>query len=230
MGYFTGTKARVGHRAELRSSLLTHGLRKPKDLHRVEEYVNLLSGMYKGALPPARVRLELPEALPRTDAIVLNINSEAQSRRFPEATAVAIGNALLEAFPNPLVLVGAPSEAAHTQEVARQLSQPQRVENAAGNTTLPELARLLGTAAAVVSTDSGPAHLANALGTPTIACFSAGKEGNTGPFNAHNSCIIRSEVDCQCAVSNTCKLGTPPCLLGLEPRAIVEKLRTWLQT
>ena len=92
------------------------------------------------------------------------------------------------------------------------------------------LAALLAGATAVVSTDSGPAHLANALGTPTIACFSAGNEANTGPFNAHNCCILRSEVACQCAVSNTCKLGDVPCLKALDPRAIVEKLRPWLQT
>ncbi|MBE3096310.1 MAG: hypothetical protein IMZ44_04160 [Planctomycetes bacterium] len=49
---------------------------------------------------------------------------------------------------------------------------------------MPQLAWLLAKLHAFVSVDSGPAHLANAVGTTTVALFGAGDETTTAPWNA----------------------------------------------
>ena len=77
----------------------------------------------------------------------------------------------------------------------------------------------------MITTDSGPAHVANALGTPTIVLFGAGNENNTAPYNKNNSTIIRfGQLPCEPCVNNVCKVyGTPECLLRLDDNFIVQQ-------
>lgn len=229
MAYFTGARKRIGYRSELRGGLLSRPVKRKPGLHRAEDYLQLLSAHYRKTFSAPAVGLSIDQKSAQTNAIVLNFNSEAQSRRMPEVTAIALAQAVLDAYPNPIVLVGGPNEAESNNRITSALNASGRVTNLAGTTTLAELANTLGTAAVVISTDSGPAHLANALGTPTIACFSAGNEASTAPYNANARYIVRSSVACSCATSNTCKLGEPPCLLALKPTDILEPLAECLK-
>jgi ADP-heptose:LPS heptosyltransferase len=82
--------------------------------------------------------------------------------------------------------------------------------------------QLFATSAVVLTTDSGPAHVANALGVHTIVLFGAGNENNTAPYNKNNRTIIRlGQLACEPCVSNTCKLyGVPQCLQRLDENVI----------
>ena len=55
--------------------------------------------------------------------------------------------------------------------------------NLVGNTTLPELAALLHLAQAVIAPDTGPAHIASALGTPVIGLYAATNPERAAPYN-----------------------------------------------
>jgi lipopolysaccharide heptosyltransferase II len=221
MGHATDAKQRVGFKKELRAVFLTSTYTRQKGLHRVEEYVDLLKQFTKKEITVPAVQLKIANAA-KGNTIVININSEAVSRRLPLAKAINIIAAVRHAIPNKIILVGSNKEADFVNEVFTALPDKNNITNEAGKTNLPQLLQLFAGCAAVLTTDSGPAHVANALGLQTIVLFGAGNENNTAPYNKDNRTIIRlGQLACEPCVSNTCKLyGVPQCLVRLDENLI----------
>lgn len=225
MGFATGARERVGYKKELRSLFLTHSYAKDPSLHRVEQYLQLFS-QYTGK-PYATPEVTFDRApLPIRDSIVININSEAVSRRLPVKKAVSLLNTLRKATGRQLTLIGGPSDALFVEEVLGQCASTEGITNMAGKTSLLQVAELMQQARAVLSTDSGPAHVANALQVPGVVLFGAGNEKNTGPYHKENTAIIRlGQLPCEPCVNNVCKVyGLPKCLEDLDEQLIVDKL------
>jgi heptosyltransferase-2 len=222
MGYAVGAKQRVGFKKELRTLFLTHAYQKQKSLHRVEEYINLLQQFTKKAITIPPVQLQ-KGAAEKKQALIININSEAESRRLPAAKAISIIAAVRNKINNEIILVGSDKEAPFVDEVFNALPDKTNISNLAGKTSLAELVQLFGSAAAVLTTDSGPAHVGNALGVYTVVLFGAGNENNTAPYNKNERTIIRlGQLPCEPCVSNVCKIyGVPECLLRLDENLIV---------
>jgi ADP-heptose:LPS heptosyltransferase len=88
----------------------------------------------------------------------------------------------------------------------------------------------MSAATALLTTDSGPAHLANSVGTPTIVLFGAGNEHNTAPYNKQGLTVLRyGKLSCEPCVKNTCKLyGVPKCLELLDELQIINTLSVYL--
>jgi ADP-heptose:LPS heptosyltransferase len=168
----------------------------------------------------------------RTNRVIININSEATSRRLPVSKAISIINTVRKTITGEILLVGSPKEKPFVDTVYNALDNKTSVENAAGQTSLPGLLELFATSTVVLTTDSGPAHVSNALQTHTIVLFGAGNEKNTAPYNQHYRTIIRlGKLSCEPCVNNTCKrFGVPECLLQLDEQliagAIVQHLKT----
>jgi heptosyltransferase II len=229
MAFATAAKKRIGYKKELRSFLLTNSYRKPAGLHRVEEYVDLLALFTKKRITTPQVLLQSSQLIKR-NAVVVNINSEADSRRLPTDKAVEIINLLRNEITDEIILVGSPKEATHVNAVYEKLADTINITNAAGTTSLPEMLELFSTVKAVLTTDSGPAHIANAVGTPVIVLFGAGNEENTAPYNKTNTEIIRlGKLGCEKCVSNKCKqYGIPKCLLDLDNATIISAIKKYL--
>ncbi len=221
MGHTIAAKERVGFKKELRSVFLTHAYQKKKNIHRVEEYINLLEQFIKKEIIIPPVKLQLAET-EKKKLLVININSEAVSRRLPKEKAISIITAVRNKINNEIILVGSNKEAAFVDEVFNALPDKNNITNIAGKTTLKELVNLFGNSTAVLTTDSGPAHIANALGVHTVVLFGAGNENNTAPYNKNNRTIIRlGLLPCEPCVSNTCKVyGVPQCLVQLDENLI----------
>ena len=230
MGQAIRAKQKVGFKKELRSVFLTHAYTKPKNLHRVEEYVDLLQQFTKKEIPVPSVKLQLT-ANEKLKAVIININSEAVSRRLPIEKAVSIITAVRNKINNEIILVGSNKEAAFVEEVFKALPDKTNISSKAGKTSLPELMQLFATSAAVLTTDSGPAHVANALGVQTIVLFGAGNENNTAPYNKINRSIIRlGQLPCEPCVNNICKVyGTPECLIRLDENVITQEVMNVLK-
>ncbi len=226
MGHAIGAIQRVGFKKELRAVFLTATYTKPIGLHRVEEYIDLLKQFTKREIAVPPVKLQLPAA-EKTNAVIININSEADSRRLPAEKAISIINAVRSSIDNEIILVGSNKEAGYVWKVTNYLSNKTNITNKAGETSLPELLQLFAGSAAVLSTDSGPAHVANALGVHTIVLFGAGNENNTAPYNKDKRSIIRlGQLACEPCVSNTCKVyGVPQCLVRLDENLITAAIQ-----
>ena len=230
MGWASGAKKRIGFKKELRSFLLTHSFTKPTPLHRAEEYVFLLRKFIKQDIPVPGVKLE-PRAPLIPGQVILNFNSEAISRRMPVHKAVTVLNALVNQIPGAgFVCIGSKKDRDHIGNILTQSGLSERVINKAGMTPgLPDLIALIGSGAVMLSTDSGPAHIANALGVPLVVLFGAGNENNTAPFNKENRVILRlGQLPCEPCVKNTCIYGLPKCLELLDEQLIVKAVQGFL--
>lgn len=223
MGYATAAGKRVGFKKELRSVFLTEAYQKQKNLHRVEEYIDLLQQFLRKKITIPTVTLQAGTAA-KNKALIININSEAVSRRLPKEKATSIITAVRNKIDNEIILVGSPAEAPFVQAVYDTLPHKKNITNMAGKTNLSSLANLFGNCTAVLTTDSGPAHVANALGANTVVLFGAGNENNTAPYNKNNRTIIRlGLLPCEPCVSNTCKVyGVPQCLVQLDENVIAQ--------
>ncbi len=223
MGWASGAKKRIGFKGNWRTFLFTHAYSKPVGLHRVEAYKSVLENYTKTKLPA--VPIQLKHSFKKENYIVVNINSEASSRRLTEEKAVELLSVLQRAVPQRIILIGAPKEVPFIHGVLKKLGETG-FDNRAGKTTLPQLAELLAAAKLLLTTDSGPAHLANALGTHTIVLFGAGNEQHTAPYNKTLRTIIRlGQLSCEPCEKNVCvRYPTPQCLERLNTIAIVNEV------
>jgi len=232
MGYASGAKVRIGFKKEMRSFLLTDVYKKPTGLHRTYEYLELLQQFTGKAIEHVTVGLIPPSFATPNQLLLINFNSEASSRRMPLEKAISLTQTLLEAFPDKKIgFIGAPKEAPYIHQIIHATGREHRINNFAGKTSLKELITLLTTADVLLTTDSGPAHLANALGTPCVVLFGAGNEHNTAPFNDINRTVIRADqLPCEPCVKNTCKLyDLPECMNLLPEKRIVDELKFFLE-
>jgi ADP-heptose:LPS heptosyltransferase len=126
--------------------------------------------------------------------VVLHPGANDARRRWPAASFGAIGDALADHGLQP-VITGSSAEARLAQAVSDALRHPAR--NLAGKTSLSALAGILAGARIVVSNDSGPLHLAAAVGAPTVGIYWCGNLINGGPLTrGRHRPVISWRVSC----------------------------------
>ncbi|WP_374950598.1 glycosyltransferase family 9 protein [Mucilaginibacter sp.] len=232
LAFASRARQRVGFRKEGGFFLMTRSIKKPVNLHRTDEYLYLLECFTGKTIADKQVKLNTGQYLIFTnDTLVVNFNSEASSRRMPVQKGRQLIQALAAAFPNiTLAVVGSAKESTFIDDMLTGLTSNPRVQNLGGKTDLLGLAKLMAGSKAVLSTDSGPAHMANSLGVPTVALFGAGDENNTAPYNKKDLAVIRyGQLVCEPCVRNTCKLyGIPKCMEMLDEKRIINALSLYL--
>ncbi len=228
MGYTAGIKKRVGYKKELRQIFLTHAYNPPKDLHRVQEYVRLLE-LFTGQQTD-NIRVRLKNNFKPDEYVVVNINSEASSRRLTHDKAVEIISAVKREIDLPVKLIGSSKEKPFVDSILNSLPDKSNIDNVAGKTSLKKLVEMLASARLLLTTDSGPAHLANALGTHSIVLFGAGDEAHTAPYNEKLRTIIRlGALSCEPCEKNVCvRYSIPQCLQQLNTNIIVQTVKSKL--
>ena len=232
LGWATGATKRIGFTKEGGFFLLTNAYKKPKNVHRVDEYLSLIEQLKGVSIGPKAVELTVNNKNTlKSERVLVNFNSEADSRRMPVEKAITIINLLTNSFLNTnFTFIGSPKELAFIEQVINGAENGDRIENFAGKTSLEELCNLISESKALLTTDSGPAHLANSIGTPVIVLFGAGNEHNTAPFNKQNLTVLRAgKLACEPCVKNTCELyGIPKCMQLIDELQIISALTTYI--
>jgi len=88
-----------------------------------------------------------------------------------------------------VVLTGGPSDLEVTTGKDIESVMQHKPQNLIGKDTLCQSVALLKRAAVVLSPDSGPAHLASAVGTPVIGLYAATPSKRSGPYNSLGLCV-----------------------------------------
>jgi heptosyltransferase I len=88
-----------------------------------------------------------------------------------------------------VILAGGPSESERLMGAAIEQSCGVPLTNQIGKDTLPELLALLARARLLVSPDSGPVHMATAVGTPVIGLYAATNPARSGPYLSIPWCV-----------------------------------------
>ncbi|GAA5183259.1 glycosyltransferase family 9 protein [Rugosimonospora acidiphila] len=142
-----------------------------------------------GASPVGwRPRLELTEqdlmeskavaGVPAGPRVALHPGASDTRRRWPARRFSEVGDALAEAGAE-VIVTGTPPEREVVEEVVGQMRRPARA--LVGGLSLGGLAALYAGCAAVVSNDTGPLHLAEAVDTPTVGIYWIGNLINCAP-------------------------------------------------
>lgn len=105
--------------------------------------------------------------------------------------------------PNVFVLYfGDPSGATLVNDICKEM--PERVINLAGKTSLRELLAFIQLCTVFLTNDSGPMHIASALGTPLVALFGSTSDVKTGPYSG--GIVIHKHVECSPCYKRVCPI------------------------
>jgi heptosyltransferase-2 len=141
------------------------------------------AGPETGLRAPAEWQDAAEKRLGPGDWIGLNPGAAfGPAKRWPAARFAAAGDRLADRTGAQVAILGSPSERPLADAVAAAMRHPARV--LAGETTLPELVGVLSRLRVLVTNDSGPMHVASALGTPVAAIFGPTNPLETAPVGA----------------------------------------------
>lgn len=211
---------RMGFKAHLRSLLLTDPVSFPKDkeqTHLVHVYQELLKGL-KIAPSETVPKLYLDKEeesqawdfLQRygvdQDKILIGINPGAaygSAKCYPPERFHALAQRLLDENERHVILFfGNLGQAEMIKGICKGL--PERAINLSGCTSIRELMSLIKLCELFLTNDSGPMHIADALGTELIALFGSTNPKKTGPYRQMN--IIQKDVECSPCYRRTCPI------------------------
>ncbi len=135
----------------------------------------------------------------RTPLAVVHPGARDPRRLWPAERFAQVGDALARGGAR-VVVTGTLAERGVAEEVAG--SMVEEVQVVAGELSLPELVGLVDRAAVVLSNDTGPRHLAEAVGTPTVSLFWCGNVGNAAPLTrARHRIHVSWRLECpRCGV------------------------------
>jgi lipopolysaccharide heptosyltransferase I len=123
---------------------------------------------------------------------VLIPGSAQLSKCWPPERYAALADRLAVEHKLTLAATGSPAESTIIGRIQTQARQP--VASLAGCTSLPELVEVLRGAALVVSNDTGPGHIAGALGRPLVMMFSWSNPLRVGPYG-RPECIVARDIE-----------------------------------
>lgn len=122
--------------------------------------------------------------------IVINPMASTQEKTWPSEHYITLIDRLNQHYPDVKIVLtggGGDQEIAFTKHIQAHVSIS--CLNLVGKTTLTQLAATLGRAMLVISPDTGPLHLANAVGTPIIGLYAVTRPEYIGPYHQLHACI-----------------------------------------
>ncbi len=133
-------------------------------------------------------RQQLGEQKP---VLLISPCSSHPARNWRAERYAAVADAAIARYGMRVVLSGGPSALEAKTGAAIESAMHHPVLNLVGKDTLPQLAAMLERADLVLSPDSGPVHLANALGTPVIGVHASTWSRRSGPYHSLDLCVDR---------------------------------------
>jgi heptosyltransferase I len=112
-------------------------------------------------------------------------------RNWPALRYAQVADYAIEKLAMRVVLTGGPSELEVQTGQDIEAAMSHQAQNLIGKDTITQSVALLKQAAVVLSPDSGPAHIASAVGTPVIGLYAATPSERSGPFISVNLCVDR---------------------------------------
>jgi len=232
LAWRAGIPVRIGFSSSAGSLFLTHKVPFSWLLHDVERNLALLSPLssdLSAAFPGMRgdsgaaARLALP---PDVKAGV-NTGSAWPTKRWPAEKWGRLIRLLHAGYGGKVLMVGGPGEKEWNEEIAR-LAGPDICLNLAGKTSMPELMESIRQLQVFVSNDSGPMHIAGALGVPAVGIFGpTTRELGFFPYGKRSR-VVETQLACRpCALhgSKKCPRGHFLCMALLTVEEVFAAAR-----
>lgn len=225
MMFAGGVRQRVGYATDARSWMLTTSINPSSEVrHQTHYYLDLIKMVTPGGVQPsveiqataeereAAWRLLEAEGIPAgSPFLVLNPGAAyGSAKRWYADRFARVADTLSRELKLTVALIGSEGERGIAEEVARQISGRTSILN--GKTSLETLIGVLSESSLMITNDSGPMHIAAALGVPTVAVFGSTDDRVTSPCGARTR-IVKHKVECspcllrECPIDHRCMTG-----------------------
>lgn len=207
--YLAGIKERVGYPTKNRGGIITHAVEEPaEDLHKVEYFLNIARAYgidvkdhsYEFFVRDTD-RKFVKDLLGKdgvTDKDLIVVLCPAGNwppKRWPAENFARLGDELAEKFGARIVLSASGKDLKLAEDIKSVMASNPVIT--AGKTDLKQLGALLERASLVVANDTGPMHMAVALGAKTIALFGPTSARLTGPYGKGDYKVISGNGSCE---------------------------------
>ena len=241
-------KIRVGYDNQGRGFLLSHPLKRsavPRNRHQTNDYLDLVQAAEKACfgassivtsdnLPTLKIsdtqKLAAAKLLAqhgiepgRQPLIALNAGAtNSRAKCWPEERFAALADHLLADRNAQVILLGAPAEQSSAARVMALMRQDGKAINLVGQTSITELIGILAGCDLVVTNDTGPAHVAAALGIPTLTIFGPTNEYETAPLGLRAELMRAEGIECARCLHRECPIDHR-CMTRITVDEITEK-------
>jgi heptosyltransferase-2 len=239
-----GIPVRIGYRTERRGFLLSHPLPIPDwraERHESFYYGNVIAGLELVLFGKSAILEELPAA-----NLAVTNERRAEAKSFLQAQGVRAGRPLIALCPGSInsrakrwsaesyaalgdrlkanidaevVLIGSAGELPVSLEVSDRMKQPPLILT--GKTDLALAVAILEQADLLITNDTGPAHVAAALGKPTLVIFGPTNPLTTRPLSDAAE-IIRIPPDCAPCMLRDCPIDHR-CMTAITAETVFER-------
>ena len=240
IGWFSGSPLLVGFANGREGSSWFYSRRVPVpqlEMHAVDRYLLVAKAVGAGesGIPEFRFRIpptdyeEVDRLLirsgvtPGTSWAAMNVSARWPTKRWPAASFAEVADRLRQEGYGAVVMIGGPDERAEVTAVSGMMKTS--AIDLAGATTVGLLPALLSKASLLITNDSGPMHIAAAVGTPVVALFGPTSAVRTGPYGVGHD-VLTGNVPCSPCFSRTCHNALPlECLNRVSPQQVLASVR-----
>lgn len=173
-----------------------------------------------------RMKILLSRIRSRPSIIALNASGTWETKRWGLEHFASLADRLIEQYKVDVLLLWGPNERGDALRIAELMKRQPLIAPA---TTLVELGALLSLCSFMISTDSGPMHLAAAVGIPTLGIFGPTNPLLQGPFNESSAFVRREGLDCLACNLTKCKIGNV-CMTELDVDAVMHAFERLYRT
>ncbi len=203
--------------------------KKDGDIHAIDRYMHALGSVGIHHEPPIVYDIEIPDAelewangkTPEPPYLVINPNSKWETKRWAPEKFAELAKMIFVEEGLKSVIIGAEDDKERGATIARLGGEA--VVDLTGAGGLVKLGAILKGSVGMITNDSGPMHLAVALGVPTLAIFGPTNPKLTGPHGPDHS-VVKHDVFCMPCMKRTCPYEHE-CMERLNPLEVITAWR-----
>lgn len=159
--------------------------------------------------------------------LTLQPGARWENKRWPAKYFAELVRALAQQFPEIRFVILGGKDDQSLGEIIFQAA-PERCLNLCGATSLPEMIEWVRRCDLMVTNDTGPMHVAAALGKPLVALFGPTAPERTGPYGQLEN-VLHLELPCSPCLSSHCTFEkTEECLRALAPALVFDRVQKLL--
>jgi 3-deoxy-D-manno-octulosonic-acid transferase/heptosyltransferase-1 len=234
--FFSKGKRKLGYDSWQECSRLFYTERIPEDMnkHAVDRYLDFLRYLGAAAEPAEFVLPVTGETQARVESLMARHHLTAKkfiaispvalwdTKLWSDSKFARLADNISQKLNIPVVFTGRDKES--LDKITSQMTT--NAINIGGQTSLTELAAFYKNALTVITTDSGPMHLAAAAGIPVVALFGPTNPARTGPYGADHI-IVRAGLHCSPCLKKQC--ATRQCMEDITPEQVLAAVQKILQ-
>jgi heptosyltransferase-2 len=205
----------------------------PKSAHQIFEYLDLAAALGANPEPLAPQLFVTPEeieaaknkfGLDKITNPVFGLNPGAEygpAKRWPVEKFISAAKEIQQRTNCVWILFGGKSDLPLCERIESEIQNSKfKIQNLCGKTSLRELMALLKLCRVLLTNDTGPMHVAAALGTPVVVPFGSTSPELTGPIFSSSAKILKSDAPCSPCFLRECPIDFR-CMNGIGVESVV---------